>query len=269
MFENAYLPVMSLGKAPVRTGGLCAIKLCRREDVLRWPVINPATGVMDAALVLAPGASLYYIDAIDATRSYSEKPNTGTPGRSYEITVTGSLGGSNAANILSLQTMVHHEWVIIAEDRNGVTRLVGNEDAGATLLDEYDAGTITTSRKTQLIFKWEHTSTAPIYTAQAFDIIIGGVLVTASSLQLIIRFQVGAVGAPMAEGDTLLVNSLLVNKKLLIMIDGMGIPIDDFSGAINWTGSIQRHVEKALASNTINFIGSVNNQEIVEIYAFT
>lgn len=224
---------------------------------------------MDAAIVLKPGAVLYYADAVDNSRSFEENTKTGDAGYYIEINIAATLRGSNAAKILSLSAMMGHQWGIIVEDRNQVNRLIGNEDTGATLSYNYTSGTRSNSRKTEISFKWEHPLPAPVYTAQAFDIIIGGVLVTASSLQMIIRFQVGAAGAPMAEGDTLLVNNSLVNKKLLIMIDGMGLPIDDFSGAIDWSGSIQRHAEKALASNTISFIGAVNNNEIVEIYAFS
>lgn len=260
---------MSLPKSVVKSSGLCNIKFFKHSDVLTWPSINPLTGVMDAAVTLKPGAVLYYANTIDNSRSFEENTKSSDAGTYVEMSVSGSLSGIDAQKVLSVSSMIGHQWGVIAEDRNEVNRLIGNEDSGATLSYNYTSGTRSNPRKAEINFKWEHPLPAPIYTAQAFDIIIGGVLVTASSLQLIIRFKVGAPGAPMAEGDTLLINSLLVNKKLLIMIDGMGIPIDDFSGAIDWTGSIQRHAEKALASNTINFIGSVNNEEIVEIYAFS
>jgi hypothetical protein len=259
---------MSLAKAPVKTGGLCSIKYCKKEEVLTFPEINPETGLIESSLVLKPGGVLYYCAAIDQGRSFEEQHKSSTAGPYFEISVKGNLQGSSAANILSLQKMQHHQWVVIAEDRNGVTRLIGNQDSGADISHSYTTGTVTDSRKTEISFKWQHPLSAPIYTATAFTIIIGGIIITAGCITLLQRFEVGAPGAPMADGDTLLINNGFINKQLLIMADGTGIPIDDLTGAIDWTGSIQRHAEKALAANTINFKGGVREKEIIEIYAF-
>lgn len=260
---------MSLAKAPVRTGGFCTLKFCKKSDVLTWPEINPATGVMGTALVLKQGGVFYYAELIDQGRGFDEQQKDSPAGIFFEISVNGSLRGSNASNILSVQSMLNQQWILIVADRNGVTRLIGNEDTGASLAYKYDSGTVTNSRKTDLSFKWQHTLPAPVYDANAFDIIIGGVVVTAGQLTMLLRFKVGAPGAPMNDGDTLLVNEGLKNKRLLILADGIGIPIDDFSGDIDWSGSIDRHAEKALSSNTINFIGAVNLDETIEIYAFS
>lgn len=260
---------MSLAKAPVRTGGICSLKFCKRSDVHTWPEINPATGVMGTALVLKQGGIFYYAELIDQARGFDEQQKDSPAGIFFDITATGSLRGSTASNILSLQSMLNHQWVVILADRNGVTRMMGNEDSGATLTYKYDSGTGNNARKTEISFKWQHPLPSPVYDANAFDIIIGGVVVTAGQLTMLLRFKVGAPGAPMNHGDTLLVNEGLKNKRLLILADGVGLPIDDFSGDIDWSGSFDRHVEKALSSNTCNFIGSVNLDETIEIYAFS
>lgn len=260
---------MSLAKAPVRTGGFCTLKFCKKSDVLTWPEINPATGVMGTALVLKQGGVFYYAELIDQGRGFDEQPKDSLAGLFFEISVNGSLRGSNASNILSIQSMLNQQWILIVADRSGVTRLIGNEDTGASLTYKYDSGSLTNSRKTDISFKWQHPLPAPVYDANAFDIIIGGVIVTAGQLTMLLRFKVGAPGAPMNDGDMLLVNNGLKNKRLLILTDGIGIPIDDFSGDVDWTGSIQRRVEKAFSSNTCNFIGAVKIDEIIEIYAFS
>lgn len=269
MYHNTYLPVSSLQKAPVKTGGLCSIRYCKLEDVLTWPDIDPLTGIMTSALQLKEGGVIYYCQAIDQSRSFEETQKDNLAGPFFEITVKGNLHGSNASNILSIQKMIHHQWVVIVEDRNGVTRLVGNQDSGATMFHNYTSGTVNDSRRSELSWKWEHPITAPVYTAVAFTIVIGGITITAGCIKQILRFKVGAPGAPMNGGDTLLINAGFVNKHLLIIVDGIVLPVDDLTGAIDWTGSIQRHVEKALASNTGEFIGSVVNEEIIEIYALT
>lgn len=260
---------MSLGRAPVRTGGMCTLKFCKHTDIQAWPEINPATGIMGTALVLKEGGVFYYADIIDQNRSYDEQQKESQAGDYFDISTGGSLRGSQAANILSIQAMLGCQWVVIIADRNGVTRLMGNEDTGAKMIYKYDSGTVTNSRKTEISFKWQHPLPLPVYDANAFDIIIGGVVVTAGQLTMLLRFKVGAPGAPMNDGDTILINEGLKNKRLLILADGVGIPIDDFSGDIDWSGSIDRHVEKAFGSNTCNFIGAVNLDETIEIYAFS
>ena len=260
---------MSLSKGVVRIGGLCSIKYCKWEDVAKFPIISPVTGKIETSIELKPGKFLYYCKAIDQSQSYEEKQNKSNAGPFVEMMVKGNLHGSSVGNTLTIQQMVLHQWVILVEDRDGATRLIGNQDTGADFVNNYSSGTVSDSRKTDLSWKWENPLSAPVYNANSFDIIIGGILITAGSLQLLLQFEVGATGAPMDDGDTILINSLFENKNLLILADGIGIPVDDLSGAIDWTGSIQRHAKKAPASNTIEFIGGVVNEEKIQIYAYS
>lgn len=269
MYQNVYYPVASIAEGPVKRPGFCTLQLFKIEDVETWPSIDPQTGIISSTVTLKAGAFVYVIDAINPTKSFSENQKESTAGDYFDVLVKGSLRGSNAAQILTLGTMKNHQWGIIVPDKNGVTRLVGNEDSGADLIYDYTTGAGTDSRKTELTFKWQHPHQVPIYEADEFDIVIGGLLLTAGCIQFIKRFEVGAAGSPMSAGDLLYINTLIINKKVLVLVDGIALPVDDFSGDIDWTGSIQRHIEKALGANTINFVGGVVNEEIIEIYAYS
>lgn len=269
MYQNVHFPVAAFAEAAVKSPGLCSVKIFRIEDVLTWPAFDPLTGMLAASLVFKPGKTIYLLESIDASRIFTENQKLENAGRYFEITVNATLKGSTAAHHLTVGTLIHYQWGMLVADKNGVTRLIGNQDSGAEIISSYTSGQGTDSRKTELTFKWEHPQPAPIYTAAAFDIVIGGIIVTAGALTLLYRFQVGAAGAPMNDGDAILVNEGFKNKNLLILADGTGIPIDDFSGDIDWTGSTQRHAEHAPTSNTINFVGNVVGEEIIEIYAFT
>jgi hypothetical protein len=85
-------------------------------------------------------------------------------------------------------------------------------------------------------------------------------------LKFIERFQVGTPGATMAAGDTTYTNAALVGKKVFVMASNLGLPVDDGSGAIDWTGSPVRRVQKSDAGNQITFVGGVVADEIIEIY---
>lgn len=82
----------------------------------------------------------------------------------------------------------------------------------------------------------------------------------------IMRFRVGAPGAPMTEDDEFLENVLFFNQKLLVLVDGIALSCDDGSGDIEWIDSIARRYEKTLPGKKIRFIGGVVDKEIIEIY---
>jgi hypothetical protein len=269
MYENVYVPALTLQKAPIMNGGLCNVKYFKHEDVLLWPPVDPLTGIINNGIQLRPGASMFIYGGIDRGRVFTEELKQSPAGSYWDISVNLSLAGTNASNILSQETMRFHKWGMIITDRNGETRLLGDPDSGATFTPAYDSGDNTASRKGPMKFSWQSPFRLPIYTAQAFVITVGGIQITAGTLTLIMRFRVGSVGAPMMNGDTILTNALFANKNILVLADGTGLPCDDGTGQVNWAGSIQRHIEKTFASNQITFVGAVNQQEIIEVYAFS
>lgn len=87
--------------------------------------------------------------------------------------------------------------------------------------------------------------------------------------RLIDRFEVGAIGSPMAAGDDTYHNDLLIGKKVLVLASGLALPVDDGAGTVDWSSSIVRHVEKADGSPNIHFVGAPPAGEIIEVYELT
>jgi hypothetical protein len=100
-----------------------------------------------------------------------------------------------------------------------------------------------------------------------YAIQVGTETTTARTLTLAMRFQVGETDAPMNDGDTVLTSPLFGNKKVMVIVSSLVLPVDDGSGAIAFTD--ERRVEKTDASHSINFIGAVVHDEIIEIYTYT
>jgi hypothetical protein len=268
-YENIYQPTTDLLYTPPKAGGLCSINAFRWEDVLVWPSVDPQTGVLVDSIQLKPGASFLVISSTEKDRVLKEVMKVGAEGPYMEISVTCKLAGNSAGNTLSLDAAKFSRWGLIVKDRNGDQRLVGNEDGGAKISFDYTTGDIDSSRMRTIVFTWEHQNSAPIYTAAAFSITIGGQTVSVGTLVFIARFRVDDPGAAMTSTDTTYTNALLANKKALVLADGTALPVDDGSGSITWTGLLNRHIQKTNASTTITFVGGVNTQEIIEIYAFT
>lgn len=271
MYDNVYVPVLTLQKTEPKNGGICKLRYCKHEDVQAWPTIDPLTGLCNSAIQLKPGGVMYLMSSVDKGKIFTEQLKTTSAGTYWDNNVDLTASGFNASNILSQDVMRYHKWVVLIDDREGDTRMLGNEDMGCSFIADYNSGDPANSRKGPMRFSWTHSGRASIYTAQAFNITVGGVTVTAGSLTLIMRFQVGKPGAPMISGDTILTNAGFANKNLLVLADGTGVSCDDGSGAINWAippASLTRHYQKTLASNTMTWVGAVNQDEIIEIYAF-
>lgn len=87
-------------------------------------------------------------------------------------------------------------------------------------------------------------------------------------LTLVERFQVGKPGAPMIATSTEYSSPLIAGKKVFVMAGGLGLPVDDGTGKIDFTDSAVRHVRKLDAENKILFVGGVAGDppEFIEIY---
>lgn len=267
VYQNIYVPVITLKKSPTEVGGLCKVFYILKRDVQKFPDVNPLTGIISSAIELKPGGTVYWCEAAESDRSFTEDVKESTAGRYLDIQVSAQLGGNSAANTLALDAMKFHQFILILHDRDGLQRLIGNEDAGATLLYDYKSGDPNGSRIRKLKWQWQHTNNAPIYAASNFEIVIDGAPITAGSMSLIQRFRVGDPSAPMAEGDTTFTNAGLAGKRILVIASGAYVPCDYGEGDIDFTGSIVRHVAKPLAGSTITWIGGVTDKEIIEIYA--
>jgi hypothetical protein len=163
MYGNPYLPIQNLSKSAVNSGGLCRIVACKWEDVLEFPEIDPLTGICAGPLQLKEGTDFITIPVVDKDRLFSELMKVGTEGVFFDITVAGILAGNNLSNTLSLQAAFYHDWIVLADDRDGLTRLIGDSDKGAKLTYDYNSGDKDSSRKRAIKFTWQYPTTAPVY----------------------------------------------------------------------------------------------------------
>lgn len=89
---------------------------------------------------------------------------------------------------------------------------------------------------------------------------------TIGGLRALKSFRVGDAGQLQA-GDVRFTDAALLNKKLLVIADGLGLPMDDGSNDVDFTGVIERYVKKVPANNYIDFMnGGVVDKEIITIY---
>jgi hypothetical protein len=256
MYQNVFMPVQNLRRpAKIKPGGLCKFYFCKHEDVAYWPKQDPTTGVLYEPLQLKVGGTFYIIESPQKDRSYKEKQVRGPEGTLIETTVTCLLPGNTKNNILSIDAMDYHKYVIITEDKDGIQRLIGNEDACATFIWDFDGGDNSSSRERNLKFVWQHSLSAPIYE--------GGGLITDitqifTQLTKIDEFKVED-GAPMEDGDTDYQNVLLTGRNFVMFADGILIP-----QLVNPGFRYCRKVP--ISSDTIIVNGGVTEPEIISIF---
>jgi hypothetical protein len=76
----------------------------------------------------------------------------------------------------------------------------------------------------------------------------------------LLAFKVGVNDAPMNEGDRILIDDRLKNKKVMVFASGILVSqIPD---------EMDRHIIKNLEDNYIDFVGGVYNRETIEVYAY-
>lgn len=232
--------------------------------------MNPASGVLADAVQLKPGKSFYTIEAIEKDRLLKEEEKMGNEGPFTEHTINFDVAGNSAELLLQINPTRFHRYGVIVKDRDGMQRLLGDEDSGCRLTSNYSSGDIEGTRKWSCSFSWQSQQNAPVYTTAAFTISVGGSSYTVGTLTLVARFVVGDPGA-ITDIDTTFTHALLANKKALYLVDGVALLVDDSSGSIDWTlpqNAIKRRIEKTDASTVITFVHGVVTGETHEIYAY-
>lgn len=163
MYNNIYLPVQHLRRVPAKPGGLCWIIFFKWEDVITWPKVDPVNGVINDAIVLKEDAVLYRCEVSDYDKVFTESLKVSSSGPYVEINVQGMLVDESNNNNLNISTMQFHQFGVLVEEKNGIIKLVGDEDSGCDMVYDYTSGDIGVSRKYVLHFTWEHCQRAPIF----------------------------------------------------------------------------------------------------------
>jgi len=229
--------------------------------------MDPVNGVFNSALVFKDGAQFYSAQFIEKDRAFKEDQRESTAGPYVESTVTGILGGNNLNHISGITAMMGGQFGVLLQERNGEQRLIGRKDAGAKFVWDYTSGVDTTSRKRNC--KWIYESEFPIGVYQGGNVVIdgaiipvGGTLNGSNNFQLHTSFIVGDPGAPMVNADVNYSNPALVNKRVIVMADGLPIPQPP-SPVVT-----KRTITKVYNENNITFNGGVVHGEIIEIFIY-
>jgi hypothetical protein len=153
-----------------KSGGLCWVVFAKWEDVQQWPDVDPLTGLCNTSIMLKAGCTWYELKLPDRDRKFKENLQKSSAGPFWKMQVQGYVAGNNSVHTLSAAAMPFHQYVVMAADRDGQIRFIGNSDSGAEVVIDYSSGEKDESRKRTMSFDWEHHLPAPIYTGQLDDI---------------------------------------------------------------------------------------------------
>lgn len=161
-YINTYAPVQHLRKSTITVPGICYLTFAKTEDVQLWPRPHPVTGVLKSFPLLKTGKTWYQLQPIEKDRIIKEEDKTSVSGPWQDITVTGIMAGDNINNLLSTIVLPYHQYVIIAKDRNGFYKMVGNKTRGASANASYINGDADGTLRRLINFTWQHPNPAPV-----------------------------------------------------------------------------------------------------------
>lgn len=162
-YNNIFTSFQNISNVSPKAGGFCWAVLCKWEEVLNWPSLHPVTGLVEDELELKPGSTFYRLQGMEKDRFYKENDKQTDAGTMTASQVQALIAGSSNPVLLVLQQMRFHQWVIILQDRSGQIRLIGNEDAAAFCLRNYDTGDVDGTRIYSLQFGFESQLPPPVY----------------------------------------------------------------------------------------------------------
>lgn len=256
-YFNTYAESATLHRtSALNPGGYCTFLLFLHEDVEQWPVVDPETGIIADSVQLKEGKSYYTISLGETDRFFKEEMQVGTGGPFHNITVNGKFVGNTNNATLLLGKYQHHQFGLLVKDRNGEQRLIGDKHTGAKINYDYTSGDWSEQRHRNITFTWKNPQPCPIYHSGGISVIIPPVC---QSYYLVARFRVGAVGAPMVNGDTVYTNAALANTNYILFADGIAVhQVTDTD--------TQRYSTKTYISTSITINGGVYTDEVIEIY---
>lgn len=160
---NIFTAIGTLQKPPVNNPGICLIQFCRWEDVAVWPTVDPLTGILNSSIQLKPGVEWNLLFAPNSDRTFSEQQQQSSAGPYYKVQVTGYLPGNDQPTVQKVAAMAYFDYVLLVTDRDGLIRLIGDEDTGAEFSNTYKSGDASASRRRDITFTWETPNPCPIY----------------------------------------------------------------------------------------------------------
>lgn len=265
--ENIYKPVQNLVRTEINHFGLCWVLFFRHQDVSAWPVMDPTSGVFLSAMVFKGNSNFFTAQFLEKDRLFREEQKKSQAGPYVESTVQGILGGNNLNHITGTAAMMGERFGLLIKERNGEQRLIGSADAGAEFYWDYTSGQDNQSRKRNC--KWVFESSLPVPIYQGGSVVVNDQLIPvggnsqqagSGSMQILTRFHVGEPGAPMLDQDQEFSHSSLVNKNVLVFIDGIYQIQKAFPG--------KRYIKKQFNQTTISFTGPVAQDETIEIFTY-
>ena len=117
-------------KAGATNAGISKIEVAAKDWLTEDIKIDFSTGNVKTAISLSTGKSFIELQFAPLSYSFDEKPKTNKSGNSVETTILGKLNDVDDAALLVIETLRYSELIVIATDRKGRKRIVGNQEFG-------------------------------------------------------------------------------------------------------------------------------------------
>ena len=132
-----YEPTHLTNKSGHNAGGLCSFNFVPRQWIDTDAVISESDNIISTAPTLIAGKQWLTARCLQDTLSFTETPETGAAGTSYNQVINGVLLGDSADNNTLLNVLAFCELVVVIETRNGNKKLIGNKENGMMFRSQF------------------------------------------------------------------------------------------------------------------------------------
>jgi len=171
MYSNIYAAQDNLLQVTPAPGGYCNVYAVAKQYISTWPSVNPQTGILQQLPEIIPGKTWLGIENMPGNAIYKEEEQDSNAGTWFNITVTAPLADDNAAQYLRSMAIRHHQLVLLLVEHNGMVRLIGGPDAGATVKQSYTSADDEGTRQRILTINWESDAAAMLVDPAALELV--------------------------------------------------------------------------------------------------
>lgn len=146
-------------------GSICYFEYFPKEWLTAPLSIDRSTQQVTGAISLLPDKLPLRADCRYDSVEYAEKPKSSKSGPYMELNLVAEVNKDIPSTSALLLTLKYHELIIIYHDKNGFSKIIGDQDAGMRLSPE-----LTVEKETEgktfyeLTFSMESEYPAPFYT---------------------------------------------------------------------------------------------------------
>ena len=151
---------INLLNGAVKTG-LCKILIAPREWLINTVDIDFTTGKVISEIAFIFGKNWIELQFTPLSYDMQETPKTNRAGEYIETVIKGTINNTEADTLQVLNTLRYHEFIVVAQNRNGLKKILGDTEKG--MIFSFGTKNPHNNLFAEVLFNIDTEQAAPIY----------------------------------------------------------------------------------------------------------